>query len=172
MSSLKSVIEKYTHGLSTIEVAYAEELPRPNSIAEDLGADGVAEVFKEVAQIWSERERLDREGEVNCDVLDDYWRAATRLASVIPYQARLFPEDFLRGLSNESQAVRFYCAHSLSKVPFRAAVPHLEACLTHETDQLNIKVIQGAIAACSSLTQCTKEKIAKLAKVPVPWRDA
>ncbi|MDT7514832.1 hypothetical protein [Rhodoferax mekongensis] len=172
MNTLQSVIARHTRGLSVIEIDYSEELPNPDVIAKELGAEGVALVFEEVANISAERERLDREGEVNCDTLDDYWRAATRMASVIPYQARTFPESVLHGLASESRAVRFYCAYSISKVPFRGALLDLKAALARETDQLNIQVIGDAVKACSSFTKCMKEKIAKLKGSRVVWCDA
>jgi hypothetical protein len=172
MSALQSVLEKYTRGQSVIEQAYSEELPNADAIAKELGAQGVAVLLEEIARISAERDRLDREGEVNCDVLDDYWRTTTRLASAIPYQARLFPEQVLQGLSSESTAVRFYCAHSLSKVPFRKALLSLEAALSQESDQLNVRVMRSAVVACSSFVQCAKEQVGKLTNVKVVWRDA
>ena len=172
MNSVQEVIDKYTQELSLMERVYSEELPNPYAIAQELGSSGVAQLFEEMAAISAERERLDKEGEVNCDELDDYWRAATRLASLIPYQIRLYPLQVIDGLSNESRSVRFYVAYCLGKTPVKEALPQLKLALKNDNDQLLEKALNQALAACSSFTRCAKEKIAKHRKTPVEWVNA
>ena len=106
MNHVRAVIEKHTSSLPLMERVYSEDLPNPYVIASDLGPNGVDGLFGEIADISIERDRLDREGEVNCDDLDDYWRAMTRLGSVIPYQSRLYPAQVLNGLSHETCPMR------------------------------------------------------------------
>jgi hypothetical protein len=137
-----------------------------------LGRGGVEQLFEEIATISAERERLDKEGEVNCDELDDYWRAATRLASLIPYQIRLYPSQVISGLANESRAVRFYVAYCLSKTPIKKALPQLKIALSCDNDQLLNKVLKEAITACSSFGRCMKEQIAKYRRAHVNWVNA
>lgn len=172
MNLVRSVVEKHTNSQPLMERMYSEELPNPGGIAKELGPKGVAELFNEIAGISNERDRLDREGEVNCDELDDFWRAMTRLGSVIPYQARLYPAQVLEGLSHENRSVRFYVAHSLSKVPFRNARPKLQTALSVEPDSLTRRVLTEAITACSSIGACLREALAKTRRLPVAWRDA
>ncbi|MCP1585416.1 hypothetical protein [Pseudoxanthomonas mexicana] len=172
MNLVRSVVEKHTSSLSLMERVYSEELPNPGGIAKELGPNGVAELFSEIAEISNERDRLDREGEVNCDDLDDFWRAMTRLGSVIPYQARLYPAQVLEGLSHENRSVRFYVAHSLSKVPFRKALLKLQKALSMESDSLTRRVLTEAVTACSSIMACLREIVAKNRRLPVVWRDA
>ncbi|HJV02175.1 MAG TPA: hypothetical protein VJ752_16690 [Burkholderiaceae bacterium] len=172
MSVVRTVVEKHTSSLPLTERVYSEELPNPEAIAKELGSSGVAELFNEIAGISNERDRLDREGEVNCDELDDFWRAMTRLGSVIPYQARLYPAEVLLGLTHENRSVRFYVAHSLSKVPFRKALPQLRESILKETDTLTWRVLTDAISACSSIKMCFLEVLAKASRSPVVWRDA
>ena len=160
MNRVQKIISSYTDALPLMERVYSEELPYPEKIAKEIGVE-VSELFEEISRISNERERLDNEGEVNCDVLDDCWMAMTRLASVIPYQARLLPKQVLTGLYNENNSVRFYIAYSLQKVPFKAALPYLQDALKSETDQLNIKVIRSAIERCSSFSACLIAKINK-----------
>jgi hypothetical protein len=169
---VRSVVERHTSSLSLMERVYSEELPNPGGIAKELGPAGVAELFGEIAEISNERDRLDREGEVNCDDLDDFWRAMTRLGSVIPYQARLYPSQVLEGLSHENRSVRFYVAHSLSKVPFRKALPKLHKALSMESDTLTRRVLTEAVTACTSIRMCLREVLAKTRRLPVVWRDA
>lgn len=172
MNSVQEVINKYTQELPLMERVYSEELPNPYAIAQDLGSSGVAQLFEEIAAISAERERLDKEGEVNCDELDDYWRAATRLASLIPYQIRLYPSQVIAGLTNESRSVRFYVAYCLSKTPIKEALPQLKLALSYDNDQLLTKVLKEGISACSSFGRCMREKIAKYRKIPVQWVNA
>ena len=172
MNSVQEVINKYTQELPLMERVYSEELPNPYAIAQDLGSSGVAQLFEEIAAISAERERLDKEGEVNCDELDDYWRAATRLASLVPYQIRLYPYQVIAGLTNESRSVRFYVAYCLSKAPVKEALPQLKLALSYDNDQLLTKVLKEGISACSSFGRCMKEKIAKYRKSPVEWVNA
>jgi len=172
MSKLQEIINRHTHALPLMERIYSSQLPNPQKIVEEAGLNGVAELFNEIATISTERDRLDREGEVNCDELDDYWRAAFRLASLIPYQARLYPKEILKGLSNESEEVRFYVAYSLEKAPFRGALPFLKNALRIEPIELNIRVIASAIQACSSYKLCGREFMQKVMNNPIPWGSA
>lgn len=169
MNIVQTIVEKHTRDLPLMERVYLEELPNPELIAKELGQEGVVKLFEEIASVSAERKRLDRSGEVNCDELDDYWRATTRLASVIPYQARLYPDEVLKGLLSESEAVRFYVAYCLSKVPFHSALPQLKAAISKESDQLNIEVLNNAVSACSSFLKCSREQIAKLRNTRVVW---
>lgn len=172
MNSVQKVIKKHTQELPLMDRVYSEELPNPYAIAQELGSSGVAQLFEEIAALSTERERLDKEGEVNCDELDDYWRATTRLASLIPYQIRLYPSQVIAGLSNENRSVRFYTAYSLGKVPIKDALPQLKLALSSDNDQLLVKVLNEALSACSSFTRCSKEKLAKFRKIPVEWVNA
>ncbi|MDO8329118.1 MAG: hypothetical protein Q7T36_01440 [Fluviicoccus sp.] len=172
MSKLQKIVDKYTQDLQPMEKIYSEEFPNSDKIAKEVGRDGIVEVFDNIARISAERERLDSEGEVNCDELDDYWRAATRYASIIPYQIRLYPEDVLNGLFSDSEAVRFYVAYSLGKVPFRSAHPYLNNALKQESSELNIRVLNEAIKVCSSLEKCSNEYLEKLMNKKVSWHDA
>lgn len=172
MNIVRAAIEKHTSSLSIVELAYSEELPNPSDIAKELGCNGVAELYTEIANTSDERDRLEREGEVNYDTLDDFWREMNRLGSVIPYQARLFPVQVLEGLSHRSSSVRFYVAHSLGKVPFRKALPQLRKALSAESDTLNRRVMTEAITSCSSIKRCFQEALAKARNLPVAWQDA
>ena len=68
--------------------------------------------------------------------------------------------------------MRFYVAHSLSKVPFRGALPRLRKALSVKTDMLTRRVLMEAIEACSSIRMCFTEILAKARRSPIVWRDA
>lgn len=169
MNRVRSIVEKHTASLPLMERVYSQELPRPYEIAKELGAQGVSELFSEIAAMADERDSLD---EANGDELDDFWRAMMRLSSVIPYQARLYPAPVLEGLAHENATVRFHVARGLSKVPFRRAFPKLRHALAKETDELTGRVLSEAITACASPVRCFAEALARFMRLPVVWRDA
>lgn len=170
MNHVKDIVEKYIRHLPLLERVYSTELPNPSAIAKELGSDGVAMLFEEIAKLSAEREILDKEGKTNGDELDDYWRAIVQLASIIPYQIRLYPKQAINGLLHDNSGVRFYVAYSLSQTPIRQALPQLESALLREQSQFVAKVFQLAIVACSSFSLCTREKIAKIVKSPIVWK--
>lgn len=121
LSRVRAILRKHTDALDPVQLAYTDAFPNPAAISTELGPEGVAELFMEIAGVADERALREREGCTDHDLLDDYWREMSRLASLIPWLARRYPVPVLAGLAHPNRAVRLHVAGAIERVPFRPA---------------------------------------------------
>jgi len=171
MSRLDDAIALQTQSLDLMHRVYADSFPDPRSLASKLGAADVEEVLKRIALTAIERRDAANTEDVDYDDQDDYWRVMNRFAGLLPYLARRHPSAVTAGLCHPQPEVRLFVAIALEKVPFRAASPEISSALSTETDELNVKALQDALLACTSVLRCAAERFNSVFSRPVRWEE-
>lgn len=146
MSKFGEILKQAREGLQPWANSSRDSLAK---VAPQMDNSCALEAIEFINELSAEREKIEKETPWDGDATDAIHFQQEEVATLIELSKNVSRSEIVKGLKSEYTGTRFWVAYVLSKAGDKTILPELREALEQEEDQLNIKVMNQAIAFCS-----------------------